>query len=224
VESVKISAPIYYEASFNQTDYWTIFPRLVVKRILTQDSRTWLERNVDYKEIKEALFQMNPDKAPGPDGFNANFFQKNWDIVKDDVVQAMLSFFRTGRLLKQVNHTFLILIPKSNEAGSLSDYRAISCCNVIYKLISKILSNRLKKVVGELISPNQHAFLKGRQIGDCSLLAHELIRDFNKVLGKRACIKVDLQKAFDSINWEFVYFIMHCAMGNFGGSYPHTKL
>ncbi|XP_020243282.1 uncharacterized protein LOC109821509 [Asparagus officinalis] len=82
--------------------------------------------------------------------------------------------------------------------------------NVIYKIITKILSNRLKLVVGELISTNQHAFLQGRQIGECSLLAHELLRDFSKKHGKRACLKIDLHKAFDSINREFVYFIMHC--------------
>jgi len=117
---------------------------------------------VEIKEIKASIFQMNPDKAPGPDGFNAFFFQKNWEIVKDSVIQAVLHFFRTGRILKQLNHTFLTLIPKTNEASSLTDYRPISCCNVVYKIISKILSNRLKMVVGELISLNQCAFFKGR--------------------------------------------------------------
>jgi len=67
---------------------------------------------VEIKEIKTAVFQMNPDKAPGPDGFNAFFFQKNWDIVKNNVIQAVLQFFRTGKILKQLNHTFLTLIPK----------------------------------------------------------------------------------------------------------------
>jgi len=67
---------------------------------------------VEIKEIKTAVFQMNPDKAPGPDGFNAFFFQNNWDIVKNNVIQAVLQFFRTGKILKQLNHTFLTLIPK----------------------------------------------------------------------------------------------------------------
>jgi len=98
------------------------------------------------KEIKAALFQMHLDKAPGPDGFNAFFFQRNWEMVKDNVVQSVLQFFKTRKILKHINHTFFTLIPKSNEASSLADYRPISCCNIIYKIISKVLSNRLQSV------------------------------------------------------------------------------
>ncbi|XP_020266328.1 uncharacterized protein LOC109841800 [Asparagus officinalis] len=198
------------EDLFNQTSYWTVFPKLTVKRVLTDAAKHWLIKEVNYKEIRNALFQMNADKAPGPDGFNAYFYQQNWDIIKDDVVLAVQNFFSSGSLLKQINHTFLTLVPKSKEATSIQDYRPISCCNVIYKIITKILANRLKLVIGELISKNQHAFLQGRHIGECSLLAHELLRDFNKNHGKRACFKIDLHKAFDSINREFVYYIMHC--------------
>lgn len=210
IQSIYEEAPEFYRTLFNQSHYWSIFPRLVVKRFLTESSRSWIIRDITDIEIKRALFQMHPDKAPGPDGFNAHFYQKNWDVIKCNVIDAVTSFFRDGKLLKQVNHTFLTLIPKKHDAGSLSDYRPISCCNVIYKIIAKILSNRLKVVVGELISKNQHAFLNNRQIGDCSLLGHEIIRDFNKSHGQRACIKIDLQKAFDSVNREFVYYIMHC--------------
>ena len=67
-------------------------------------------------------------------------------MAKDNMVQAVLQFFKTGKMLKQINHTFLTLIPKSNEASSLADYRPISCCNIIYKIISKLLSNRLQSV------------------------------------------------------------------------------
>lgn len=209
MEGIKKEAPTFYKNLYHQEDYWTVFPKVVTKRILTEDAKSWLVREVSFNEVKKAIFQLNPEKAPGPDGYNAHFFQSNWELVKEDVVQAVLSFFRSGRLLKQINHTFLTLIPKTHEATSLSDYRPISCCNVIYKIISKVMSNRLKVVIKELISSNQHAFLEGRQIGECSMLAHELIRDFNKSHGKRACIKVDLQKAFDCINREFVYYIMH---------------
>ncbi|XP_020250145.1 uncharacterized protein LOC109827551 [Asparagus officinalis] len=209
-DKMKMIAPRFYEDLFNQTSYWNVFPKVTVKKILTVEAKQWLVKDINHKEIKEALFQMNPDKAPGPDGFNAYFYQHNWSMIKDDVIVAVKSFFSSGKILKQINHTFLTLVPKSKEATSIQDYRPISCCNVIYKIISKILSNRLKLVVGELISNNQHAFLQGRQIGECSLLAHELLRDFSKKHGKRACFKIDLHKAFDSINREFVYYIMHC--------------
>jgi len=77
MEEIKINAPKFYEKLFNQTEYWSVFPNLVTKRILTEEGRLWLEREVSIKEIESALFQMSPDKAPGPDGFNAIFFQKN---------------------------------------------------------------------------------------------------------------------------------------------------
>jgi len=117
-------------------------------------------------------------------------------------------FFISGRLIKELNHTFLTLVPKTTSASHLTDYRLISCCNVLYKFISKVLANRLQKVIEEFISPNQSAFLKGRLISDCSLLAHEVVREFNKPMGSRARLKVDLQKAFDSVN--IIYFIFHC--------------
>ena len=102
----------------------------------------------------------------------------------------------SGKLLKKINHTFVTLIPKSANASQLTDFRAISCCNTLYELISNVLYNRLKHPIGGLISQNQSAFLKGRLISDSTLLAHELIRDFSNPMGSRLCLKVDLQKAF----------------------------
>lgn len=119
------------------------------------------------------------------------------------------SFFTSGRLLKEWNHTFLCLMPKTISASSLSDYRPISCYDVLYKIISKVLCNRLQAVISDLILPNQTTFLKGRLISDNTLLTHELVRDFNKSMGKRMCLKVDLRKAFDTINREFIYHLMH---------------
>lgn len=158
--------------------------------------------------MKEVVFQFNPDKAPGPDGFNANFFRKNWSTVEADITNAVKSFFPSGKLLKQVNRTFVTLIPKSTTASSLTDFRSISCCNLIHKFISNVLCNRLKQVVGELVSRNQCAFLARRNILDCTMLAHEMVRGFKKMTGARVCVKVDLKKAFDSVNRDFALFIM----------------
>jgi len=107
-------------------------------------------------------------------------------------------------MLHEINHTFLTLVPKSDNSSSLADFRSISCCNVICKFISKILANRLQVVIGELMSHNQDAFINGRSISDCTLLAHELVRDFNKPMGSRLCLKIDMQKAFASINRDIV--------------------
>jgi len=122
---------------------------------------------------------------------------------------AIQSFFQNGKLLRELNHILLTLVPKIQKASSLSEYRPIACCNQLYKFITKVMSNRLKQVIGELISGNQNAFLLGRNINDCTSLAHELARDFKKKGGGvKAGIKVDLKKAFDIVNRNFMYFIM----------------
>ncbi|KAK1299943.1 putative ribonuclease H protein [Acorus calamus] len=153
---------------------------------------------------------MKSNSAPGPDGFNAFFFQHCWEIVGDDVVNAVKEFFTSGRLLKQFNHSFICLVPKEPNADSMDSFRPISLCNTIYKLITKILATRLQSVLPKLVSLNQTAFVQGPSISHGILLAHELVRYLNHQ-GKsaRSAIKVDLRKAFDSIRWPFVYEVLY---------------
>ena len=125
-------------------------------------------------EIKEAVFQMAPTKAPRPDGMNTFFYQKFWHIVVDNVVSAILDFFNFGCMVSSLNHTNIVLIPKV-KPEKISDFRHISLCNVMYKIISKVLSNRLKQILLSVISPTQSAFVLGRLITDNVLLAYETL-------------------------------------------------
>jgi len=102
-----------------------------MKRHLTKEAQDWLTREVTFEEIKRALFNMHPDKAPGPDGYNAGFFQQNWELVSPDKCAAVANFFQHGKLLKQISHTFVTLIPKTSNASQdcliIGQYRAATC-------------------------------------------------------------------------------------------------
>lgn len=122
------------------------------------------------QEISNVLFQMGPLKAPGPDGFPERFFQKHWDILRDDVVSVVQHFFADGEMPVGINDTTIVLIPKGNNPEELKDFRPISLCNVIYKVISKCLVNRLRPLLGEIISQEQSAIVPGRMITDNALI------------------------------------------------------
>ncbi|KAL0291511.1 UNVERIFIED_CONTAM: hypothetical protein Scaly_2635100 [Sesamum calycinum] len=134
------------------------------------------------------------------------------------MIKAILEFFTTGRLLKQVNTTILALIPKVRAPSTVSDFRPISCCNVLYKVITKIIVQRLRLVLDKLISPSQNAFVPGRSIGDNILLAQELFAGYNRQgLPMRCALKVDLRKAYDTVEWDFLSAVLQ--MFGFSGTF-----
>ncbi|WZY87154.1 hypothetical protein YC2023_033538 [Brassica napus] len=148
---------------------------------------------------------MPANKAPGPDGFPAEFYRASWPMIKQDFVVAVQSFFMYGLLPRGVNATILTLIPKHDDAKEIKDYRPISCCNILYKVISKVLANRLKILLPELIEPNQCAFVKGRLLLENILLATELVNGYHRPSIKaRSVLKLDISKAFDSVRWSFI--------------------
>ncbi|CAH9133061.1 unnamed protein product [Cuscuta epithymum] len=160
---------------------------------------------VETIEIKNSLFDIGNDKAPGPDGYSSAFFKSNWELIGHDIVRAIKEFFRSGKLLKQINHTVIALIPKTDHSPKVSDYRPISCTNVLYKIITKILAARLSQCLPDLIDLAQGAFVDGRLMFDNIFLAQELVRGYmRKRISPRCMIKVDLRKAYDTISWNFL--------------------
>ena len=148
---------------------------------------------------------MHPNKASGPDGFNAFFFRRVWHILWDDLTVAIQSFFASGNLLKEINHASISLVPKVPNPSKLSDYRPISYCKMIYKCISKVIANRLKRVLPTLIDEAQSVFIQGRNISDNIFMAQELLRNYHrKDTPPRCAIKADIQRAFDTVRWEFL--------------------
>ena len=178
---------------------------------LTDQQVLLLNRGISIFEIEEAVFQIGPHKAPGPDGIPGFFFQNFWSIIKTDVCNAIQAFFHSGSLFKAFNHTFITPIPKLPNPEEVSHFRPISLCNVFYKIISKILVNRLKPIMDSIITPFQNAFIKGRNITDNILLAHEIIDVVRKKRGKRdsyGVLKIDVSKAYDRVNWNFLKAIL----------------
>jgi hypothetical protein len=155
--------------------------------------------------IKQALFSIDDNKASGPDGYTSLFFKKSWDIVGSDFCHAVHDFFVSEKLLKQINHSIIALIPKSANVTSTADFRPISCCNVVYKVISKILSARLVVALADIISPLQNAFLGGRVMANNIHIIQELLRLYErKHVSPRCLMKVDLKKAFNTVQWPFL--------------------
>ncbi|PWA82932.1 reverse transcriptase domain, Reverse transcriptase zinc-binding domain protein [Artemisia annua] len=160
---------------------------------------------VSDNEIKEALHDICDNKAPGPDGYTARFFKKAWSKIGNDVTDAVKEFFVKGRMLGEVNATLVTLVPKTNTPNKVSDFRPIACCNIIYKIISKIITTRIKEALCKVVNPVQSAFIPGRQITDNILLTQELLRGYNWKNGaQRVALKIDIQKAYDTVNWNFL--------------------
>ncbi|KAL0293635.1 UNVERIFIED_CONTAM: hypothetical protein Sradi_6926400 [Sesamum radiatum] len=170
--------------------------KLWARHILTVEEAEALVLPVSPAEIKQAIFDIDETKAPGPYGYSAGFYKATWPVIGGEVTQAILEFFRTRRLLKHVNATLISLIPKVNNLTIVAEFRPISCCNVLYKAITKILVQRMRGILDTLISPSQNAFVPGRSIGDNILLHQELFSGYNqRHLPPRCALKVDLFKA-----------------------------
>ncbi|VFQ78803.1 unnamed protein product [Cuscuta campestris] len=193
----------YYNQIFGNTVPTTLVDWNVFKEgpLIQHQDAIDLVRNVDRTEVKEALFSIGYDKALG----TAAFFKKKWDIVGDTVFKAVSEFFLSGRLLKQINHALVVLIPKVRENPSAKDYRPIACSNVVYKIITKILSNRMARLLPSLLNPAQAASIKGRSIVDNILLVHHLVRGYARKRSPPCCtLKLDISKAYDKISWDFL--------------------
>ncbi|KAL0294302.1 UNVERIFIED_CONTAM: hypothetical protein Sangu_3221500 [Sesamum angustifolium] len=180
------------------------------RHIITEEEAISLSRPITADDVKNAIFDIEEDRVPGLDGFPSGFFKAAWPVVGAEVTAAVKDFFAMGKLLKQVNATLLTLIPKVIAPSLVADFRPISCCNVIYKIITKILVHRIREVLDKLISPSQNAFVPGRSISENILLAQELFSGYNQCrFPPRCALKVDLRKAYDTVEWDFLIATLH---------------
>ncbi|XP_073300490.1 uncharacterized protein [Primulina huaijiensis] len=165
---------------------------------------------ITVEEIEMALRGIDNDKSSGADGFGASFLKSAWNTIKSDVCAAVIEFFSSRRLLRQWKHSVIAFVPKKTVASSVHEYRPISCCTMFYKLISKILVDRLRGLLGDIVDEAQAAFLQGRSIVDNIHLAHELMRKYGRLRGTPRCIlQVDIHEAYDTVDWDFLHEILN---------------
>ena len=171
-----------------------------------EEARCSMVEGISPLDIKTALWSFKPFKAPGPDGLHAGFYQKFWPVVGEAVCKVVLEAFRSGSVPAYLNQTLLVMILKCQGPESIGNYRPISLCNTIYKLITKLIVLKIRPFLDQVISPLQSAFVPGRRGLDNMIIAQELIHTLSLKHGREGymAIKIDLEKAYDRLEWNFV--------------------
>lgn len=164
------------------------------------------------EEVKAVTFGLHPNKAPGLDGMTADLFQNYWEFMKRDIWMIAEDFKKKHKFVRELNHTMIVLILKKEDCVTMADFRPISLCNTIYKIISKSMANRLKKIMPNLISENQNGFTPGRELANNIILVVEVLHSIQKGKQKGMTIKLDVAKAYDKVVW---YFLV-CVLDKFG--------
>ncbi|XP_019177735.1 PREDICTED: uncharacterized protein LOC109172940 [Ipomoea nil] len=186
-------------------EWWLVID--CVQHRISHDQNATLEKPINSDEVRAAVFSMHPDKSPGPDGLSPAFFQLHWDILGTEVVSFCHNFLTSGQLPASVNETHIVLIPKTKHPELMSEFRPISLCNVLYRILAKVLANRLRGVLDSIISNAQSAFIPGRSIVDNVLIAFESTHSLNRKRGSKGgfcALKVDMSKAYDRVEWGFL--------------------
>ncbi|KAH9747206.1 reverse transcriptase domain-containing protein [Citrus sinensis] len=178
---------------------------------VTDEMNQQLDSPFSAEEIYTTLSQMSPTKAPGPDGLPAAFYQKHWLLVRYGVINTCLHILNNGGDIAPLNHTHIALIPKVSKPSRVTDFRPISLCNVIYRIVAKTIANRLKHILHYVIAPTQSAFIPNRLISDNTIIGYECLHKIRHSKGKKhglVALKLDVSKAYDRVEWPFLKQIM----------------
>jgi hypothetical protein len=183
--------------------YQPDFPSLV-----NEEDTLLLERPCTKEELWEVLKLFAKDKSLGPDGWTVEFFIHFFELVGDDLLEVVEDSRIRGEVVRALNSTFLALIPKVNKPTSFDDFRPIYLCNLCYKLIAKIIANRIKPILSRSLSEEKLGFLKGRQIQDAIGTTQECLHSIKMKNMKDLVLNLDLKKAYDCINWDYLRLIL----------------
>ena len=208
-KKVKEAARSYFYNRFREENQQR--PRLdgIPFRSINQHHNTMLTGRFEEDEIKEAVWGCGSEKSPGPDGINFKFIKRFWSILKPDILRFLDEFYVNGIFPRGSNASFIVLIPKVKNPQHLEEYRPISLIGCMYKIVVKLLANRMKKIMSVVIDERQAAFIEGRHLLQSALIANEVVEEARR--GQKPCIvfKVDYEKAYDSVSWDFLIYMLN---------------
>ena len=176
--------------------------------MVTPEQNATLMRPMTQEEVDQATKSMPLGKALGPDGFTTDFFHHCWDLVRKESWEVAEESHTSGQVLLYLNVAFLTLIRKEEMDTNPKQFRPISLCNVIYKIITKVVANGVKPIMTFIISKEQAGYMEGRQIMDTVILAHEVIHSLKSTKTPGILIKLDISKSFDKASWQYIPSIL----------------
>eukprot|EP00253_Pinus_taeda_P026585 PITA_26585 len=177
-------------------------------RFVNKDEADHLFDPVSPEELESTIKWFKKDRSPGPDGWTIEFYIAFYELISNDLLRVIEECRETGTMYNAINSTFIALIPKTDSSSSFDDYHPISLCNVIYKIISKIIANRIRPILSRHIAPHQFAFLEHRQIHEVVGVAQEALHSIWTKHLKEIILKIDLAKAFDRVSWLYLKMIL----------------
>ncbi|KAI0511350.1 hypothetical protein KFK09_011980 [Dendrobium nobile] len=196
----------YFQDLYNPTpSYFTNLDVFPIGNSVTDLHSNLLISPILEDDIKKAVFKGSSNSSPGPDGYNYHFYKSAWHIIGPQVCNAIRFFFLKGYIPSGIKATALAIIPKHRNATSITDYRSISLCNTLYKIIAKIIASRPDPIMPFIVKNTQAGFVKSRVSTDSILLANDILSLVNKRgAGNLFCAKIDIKKAFDSVSRDFL--------------------
>ena len=205
---VKEAVRLHFSQHFQESDHHR--PRLdgICFQTLHNHQNEMLVEQFQEDEVRRAVWSCGSDKSPGPEGLNFRFIKQLWHMIKPDVLRFLDEFYVNGIFPRGCNASFIALIAKVADPQILKKYKPISLIGCIYKIVAKILANRLKKIMPLIIDERQYGFIEGRHMLHSMLIANEVIEEARR--SQKPCIvfKVDYEKAYDSVSWDFLIYMM----------------
>lgn len=189
----------FYKNLFGEPDNNAIRLDGLVCTQLCEEDRKFLTRDFDMEGIKEVVFRLKHNKVAGPDGLPTEFYQEFWDVVKYDLKETFGAFYKGDLDIERLNHGIIGLIPKVLDADAIQKFRPICLLNVSYKILTKLLANRLGLIIAKVISLTQTTFVTDRYIMEGVVLLHETVHELQSTGKSGLLVKIDFEKAYEKV-------------------------